>query len=284
MVEAPGVEGRPNLPDFAGLRDGSLAEAGCFTGLAADDERAGEGSPRLAMLRCSSEGADDSGADGARRGGAADSDIRQLKGRLVALEHLLQAVGALLEAGAIQEALLLVRAAGGRTEGPAWPLAGRFATPRSVSDPPPRLAKLFSAAQCARYVSFGWSVKHEIREAPGAEPYEYILEWLRPGHPIRPDRWGENWVGLAQGGSQPDALSAQLIREVGPGHPLFKRQLHPIARCVACDDVVFQAHLDGSYLLIHLTWSERTQSVTWPAVRELPTETALDEIAAGHGH
>jgi hypothetical protein len=33
---------------------------------------------------------------------------RFLNGRLVALEHLLQAVGALLEAGAAQEALSLV--------------------------------------------------------------------------------------------------------------------------------------------------------------------------------
>jgi hypothetical protein len=97
-----------------------------------------------------------------------------------------------------------------------------------MSDSPPRLAKLFSSVYCARYVSFGWSVKHEFREAPGAEPYEYILEWGRAGDPIRPDRWGENWVGLAQGGPQADALCAELQREVGPGHTLFGRQLRPI--------------------------------------------------------
>jgi hypothetical protein len=54
--------------------------------------------------------------------------------------------------------------------------------PLKMSHAPPCLAKLFSAGQCPRYLSLGWSVKHEIREAPGAEPYEYILEWARVGN------------------------------------------------------------------------------------------------------
>jgi hypothetical protein len=49
------------------------------------------------------------GADGPGPGGAADGDVRILKGRLVALEHVLGAVGALLEAGAVEEAISLVR-------------------------------------------------------------------------------------------------------------------------------------------------------------------------------
>jgi hypothetical protein len=49
------------------------------------------------------------GSVGAGQGDATDSDIRLVKGRLVALEHVLGAIGALLEAGAVQEALNLVR-------------------------------------------------------------------------------------------------------------------------------------------------------------------------------
>ena len=48
-------------------------------------------------------------------------------------------------------------------------------------------------------MSFGWLNKHVIREAPGDEPYEYILEWNRPGLPLRPAQWGANWAGLATG-------------------------------------------------------------------------------------
>lgn len=155
--------------------------------------------------------------------------------------------------------------------------------PSSVSDAPPRLAKLFSAAQCARYVSFGWSVKHEIREAPGDEPYEYILEWARVGRPIRPDRWGENWAGLAQGGAQADAVSAEVQREVGPGHALFQQPLAPIARCAACDDVIFDAGELGS-VLVHLTWSGRTEPAPWPDARRLLTDADVGEAVSGHDH
>lgn len=120
-MEAPGVEGRGHGSGFDGLRNGSLGEVSDFAGLDAAGVRAGAVSSGLAQLRCSTEGAGhreslapnpghDSPApraDGSGEGGG--SDIRILKGRLVALEHVLQAVGALLEAGAIQEALSLVR-------------------------------------------------------------------------------------------------------------------------------------------------------------------------------
>ncbi len=129
LVEAPGVEGRGDGSGFDGLREGSSGEAGDFTSLAAGDRKAAAVSSGLAELRCSSEGAGHPeslgpnpeqespppGSLGAGQGDAADSDIRLLKGRLVALEHVLGAVGALLEAGAIQEALSLVR---------GWPRRG----------------------------------------------------------------------------------------------------------------------------------------------------------------
>ncbi len=152
-----------------------------------------------------------------------------------------------------------------------------------VSDSPPRLAKLFSAAQCARYVSFGWSVKHEIREAPGDEPYEYILEWARTGRPISPKRWSENWVGLAQGGAQADALEAELRRELGPGHVLFEQHLRPLARCAACDDVIFEVGAVG-YVIVHLTWSGRAEPAPWPDTRHMPTDGDLGEAVSSHEH
>jgi hypothetical protein len=128
-VEAPGVEGRVDDSGFDGLREASSEEAGDSAGLAASENQAGPVSPGLAKPRCSSEGAGhqerpgpnqghESPPRGALRrpqGDAADGDIRLLKGRLLALEHVLQAVEALLEAGAIQDALSLVR---------GWPSPG----------------------------------------------------------------------------------------------------------------------------------------------------------------
>lgn len=76
-------------------------------------------------------------------------------------------------------------------------------------------------------------MKHEIREAPGAGRTSTFWSWGRAGRPTQPDRWGENWVGLAQRSAQADPPSAALQREVQSGHPLFERRLRAIARCGA---------------------------------------------------
>jgi hypothetical protein len=122
-VEAPGVEGRGEGCAFDGLRGVSADEPRDSAGLATGDGEAGEVSSGLFELRCSSEGEEQSeepvpstgrasaspAAEGPQPGEGADSDVRLLKARLVALEHVLEAVGALLEAGAAREALRLVR-------------------------------------------------------------------------------------------------------------------------------------------------------------------------------
>ena len=121
LVEAPGVEGRGDGSGFEGLREDSSGEAGDSAGLAAGGAEVGGASSGLAELRCSSEGSRspacrpnrrDSpalGLDGPGEGAGRECDVRRLKGRLLALEHILKAVGALLEAGAIREALALLR-------------------------------------------------------------------------------------------------------------------------------------------------------------------------------
>jgi hypothetical protein len=37
------------------------------------------------------------------------------------------------------------------------------------------------------YVAAGWTVRTEFRVPDDEEPYEYILEWLLDGEPVRPD-------------------------------------------------------------------------------------------------
>jgi hypothetical protein len=122
-VEAPGVEGRGEGSGFEGLREGSSGRTREPASLAVGDREAGGVSSGLAELRCSNEGTKDlesaapssdcglpsCAADGPGPSGGANDDVRLLRARLVALEHVLQAVGALLDAGAIHEALSLVQ-------------------------------------------------------------------------------------------------------------------------------------------------------------------------------
>lgn len=120
---APGVEGRGDGSGFDGLGEGSSDEASGTENLAAVAETASEVSLGLATLRCSSEVAGVSGSpelpsavqeplplafNAAAEGCPADRE-GQLRARLVALEHVLEAVRALLEVGAVQEALNLVK-------------------------------------------------------------------------------------------------------------------------------------------------------------------------------
>lgn len=93
-------------------------------GLAVGTENAGEGSLGLATVRRSSEVIPSSESptqlaarqdpplpalDAREDDGPAADEIQLLKARLAALEHVLEAVRALLDVGAIQEALNLLR-------------------------------------------------------------------------------------------------------------------------------------------------------------------------------
>ena len=51
----------------------------------------------------------------------------------------------------------------------------------------PRLAKAHSSYIANLYVQAGWTIRTEFRVREDEEPYEYILEWLRDGEPVRPE-------------------------------------------------------------------------------------------------
>jgi hypothetical protein len=168
--------------------------------------------------------------------------------------------------------------------GPVWPAPRGVSYSPGMSVAPPRLAKVHSTAQCERYVSFGWSIEHALHEPPGEEPYEYILEWKWPGLPLHPAHWGENWVGIATGGRQAQGLTAELQRELGPAHPLFELPLRPIARCLACDDVLFQVEPDGGYALVHLTWTQRVEHAPSPRTQFFKSEADIANAMSGEEH
>ena len=77
------------------------------------------------------------------------------------------------------------------------------------------------------------------------------LEWLPP------------WVPAP--GTE-SSLAAELAREVGPGHPLFKRPVVLLGRRLDQDDVLFWLPAGPAALaVVHLTWTGRQErSPDWP--------------------
>ncbi|MCC6527086.1 MAG: hypothetical protein IT373_30845 [Polyangiaceae bacterium] len=48
------------------------------------------------------------------------------------------------------------------------------------------LAKIHSTTMARAYLRVGWRLKYAFRENPGAEPYEYILQWPHSQEPRHP--------------------------------------------------------------------------------------------------
>ncbi len=55
----------------------------------------------------------------------------------------------------------------------------------------PRLAKVQSQWAADAYLRAGWVLKHAFYAEGDDEPYEYILEWLEAGDPVRPAIFGD---------------------------------------------------------------------------------------------
>jgi hypothetical protein len=59
-----------------------------------------------------------------------------------------------------------------------------------------RLAKVHSKKYADAFVQLGWTIKHELRAPSDPEPYEYILEWVAEGEPVRPSRSSDGKPGF----------------------------------------------------------------------------------------
>jgi len=66
------------------------------------------------------------------------------------------------------------------------------------------------------------------------------------------------------------ALEAQLRTEVADGHLLSGKTIIAIARCDACDEVVFSVEEDPAWFAqVHLTWRSTPDRPPWPDSRRL---------------
>ena len=105
--------------------------------------------------------------------------------------------------------------------------------------------------------------------------------------PLRDYSWEpqplpEPWI-VAQADIRP-SLEAELRAEVADGHPLSGEIITAIARCQACDDVVFSVEDDHPiwFALVHLTWRQSREPLPWPATELL--KLPLAESLHAHTH
>jgi len=77
----------------------------------------------------------------------------------------------------------------------------------------------------------------------------------------------EPWVAVS---SERISFEEELRCELSPDNPLSVLVLRAIGRRIDCDDVLFEAcdeKADFKLVVVHLTWSGRTESNPWPTVK-----------------
>lgn len=94
----------------------------------------------------------------------------------------------------------------------------------------------------------------------------------------------ERWWGL---GDPPDpaaadkraGVGAELSKEIAPGHPLHGRIDRVEAFFGASDDVIVRLS-DGSFALLHPTWSQRQEPPPFPTAKLLGAADAASAAIA----
>jgi hypothetical protein len=71
-------------------------------------------------------------------------------------------------------------------------------------------------------------------------------------------------------------LHGQLLREVGPGHPLHGVDLTVVGRSDAADDIAVHC-ADGRWAIVHLTWTTTASQPPWPRTAFFPDARALGQ-------
>jgi hypothetical protein len=98
-----------------------------------------------------------------------------------------------------------------------------------------------------------------------------------PPDPQPPQPWnrpGPDWA---------IRLEHEAAAEIGPGHELTGHALTAIAACSGCDRVVFKVD-DGSFAVVHLTWTTHQEPDPWPATHRLSGYIALETVINDHSH
>jgi hypothetical protein len=93
----------------------------------------------------------------------------------------------------------------------------------------------------------------------------------------------EPWIEVVRGSDLGGSLLGELSNEVEPGHELSGVTVEPIAKCGGCDDSIFQLG-DGTWALVHLTWSGRQETTPFPLTYRVKSEAELRDLMAERAH
>lgn len=78
-------------------------------------------------------------------------------------------------------------------------------------------------------------------------------------------------------------LEAEARREIAAGHELQGSDLVATARCAGCDNAVFRCS-DDSFAMVHLTWSQQSETPPWPHTVRLGSFLAVELAMDQHEH
>ena len=114
---------------------------------------------------------------------------------------------------------------------------------------------------------------------PRSGEHSVPVEKVRPVQPFPSPWWRPEPNTL-------EALRVELEAEIAPGHVLDRLPVDIRGRCAACDEVLVSV-VDGSFALVHLTWSGHREGPPSPRVTARGQFAGYDEAlrthAAEHG-
>jgi len=83
----------------------------------------------------------------------------------------------------------------------------------------------------------------------------------------------------------PSGIQAELLKEIGPEHPLYEKAAIAVAVARDRDDVLFRIEGPDSsrYAVVHLTWSQHREPQPWPETQFFDTlDQWIDFMKADH--
>ena len=110
---------------------------------------------------------------------------------------------------------------------------------------------------------------------PRSGEHSVPLEHVRDAPVLIPEPW---W---RPEDTNLSAVKSELESELSPGHALYRVPLDIRARCGGCDEVLVSV-ADGTFALVHLTWSRRREEPPYPLVNAAGPWTEV--VAALEGH
>jgi hypothetical protein len=75
----------------------------------------------------------------------------------------------------------------------------------------------------------------------------------------------------------------EAATEIAPGHELHGLALEAVAKCEACDSVVFRAS-DDTFAIVHLSWMRKRLVPPWPRSTKLGGFIAVEMAIDQHEH